>query len=366
MRKQQHLLAALALAAFGLVVAPAKAASEAPAGTAAGKPVKQAVKKRVKKAGTAPAKRTGPSASRKKAAPRLAAKPPAGAGALAGASPSADVHTPITRPGDYRFSIRHQGGTRTYRVHVPAGLGDDPAPLVVALHGATVDQPANEGLYGLGRAADRHGFVAVFPDAAKPAGAGSGGWNATGAPGGADDVGFIDTVVANVFRQLNIARLQIYAAGMSDGGSMAYRLACERPHLFRAVASVGGADTTLKCAPDKAVSVLHVHARNDSRVLLASLPGSGAGALPGAVTAADSAARWARLNGCMEAPRPVLEKAGASCQAWSYCREQAQVQLCVTDTGGHSWPGALKTRDGEVPSQALSATETIWAFFSSR
>jgi len=39
------------------------------------------------------------------------------------------------------------------------------------------------------------------------------------------------------------------------------------------------------------------------------------------------------------------------------------VQLCVTDTGEHSWPGGHKSR-GEAPSQAISANDVMWEFFS--
>jgi len=40
------------------------------------------------------------------------------------------------------------------------------------------------------------------------------------------------------------------------------------------------------------------------------------------------------------------------------------LQLCVTERGGHSWPGAERVRRGkEAASQAIDATDVIWAFF---
>jgi polyhydroxybutyrate depolymerase len=39
------------------------------------------------------------------------------------------------------------------------------------------------------------------------------------------------------------------------------------------------------------------------------------------------------------------------------------VQLCVTDTGGHSWPGGSKAR-GDAPSEAIRANDLMWEFFS--
>ncbi len=287
--------------------------------------------------------------------------------------PSTDVQSRITKPGDYSFLIQHGGRARTYRVHVPPGYASsEPAPLVVALHGGGLDRQPGDGMASFAREADRQGFIAVFPDAYKPSAKDStAAWNAGTCCGAAhqenvDDVGFIETVVGDVFRQVSISRLHIYAAGMSDGGMMAYRLACERPFLFRAVASVGGTDNTTTCVPGKPVSVLHIHAKNDPRVPFAGLPDTAAsGAVANFTSAPETVMKWAKLDACMETPRPILDKAGVSCKAYSYCRSQAEVQLCATDTGGHSWPGTPARRGASSPSPAIAATPTIWAFFSS-
>jgi polyhydroxybutyrate depolymerase len=80
---------------------------------------------------------------------------------------------------------------------------------------------------------------------------------------------------------------------------------------------------------------------------------------------ADTVSKWVRLNGCAAAPRRIVEKAGAYCEVYSRCRGKAEVQLCVTETGGHSWPGAQKTR-GEPASQAILANDVMWEFFNRR
>lgn len=376
--RKHHLVATVALAVLGLVAPVAHAAGDAPSRPTAGKTAKKSVKKSVRKAVRKPAAQqsrtvSGPARSKFSAPP---ARKPVTAGrsvqlpsqTISGAQFRTDVRARLNRPGDYRFALQHDGRTRTYRVHVPPGLDfHEPAPLLVALHGGSVGEQANAGLYGLAHESDRQRFVTVFPDAYKAPGSRA-GWNAADARGSStDDVGFIEKVVDNVFRQLSISRLEIYAAGMADGGSMAYRLACERPHLFRAVASVGGPDPTAQCAPDKPVSVLHFQAKNDAPTVLASLAGAGGGngSDRGTQAAVETAAKWARLNGCMEAPQRVLDMSGAYCEAYSYCRQQTEVRLCVTDGAGPAWPGALKA--GARPaSHAISATSTMWGFFSSR
>jgi polyhydroxybutyrate depolymerase len=289
---------------------------------------------------------------------------------------STDTESRITRAGDYKYSIQYGGLTRTYRVHVPPGYNvATPAPLLVALYGdgTSTDSRASDAYYGLVAKSDREGFIAVLPSVGPPGGGKLATWNAGGCCGAArdrkvDDVGFIRQVVTNVFRQMSIDRDRIFAAGMSDGGMMAYRLACEMPEVFRAVASVAGTDNTRTCEPGNPVSVLHIHAKDDPRVLFGGGAGPDTAEKSGGTPLASvpgTVGKWAQLDGCAAQPRHILDKAGAYCEKYAWCRGRAEVQLCVTDTGGHSWPGAKK-RAGAAASQAISATDSIWDFFSRR
>jgi len=279
--------------------------------------------------------------------------------------------------GDYRFTIQHDSLARSYRVHVPASYDPTrPAPLLVALHGGggNMDYQANDALYGQIGKSESEGFVAVFPNGYSRLVSGKfATWNAGNCCGAArdrnvDDVGFIREVVANVMRQLNIDRNRVYATGMSNGAMMAYRLACEAPDLFRAIAPVAGTDNTRSCAPGNPVSVLHIHAKDDSHVLFTGGAGPDSVSrrqVTDYVSVADSVAKWTRLDGCAAPPRRILDKPGAHCDLYAPCRGSAQVQLCVTETGGHSWPGGNKPRGGGAPpSDAISANDAMWDFFN--
>lgn len=85
----------------------------------------------------------------------------------------------------------------------------------------------------------------------------------------------------------------------------------------------------------------------------------------GFTSVADTVSRWVQLNGCTATPRRILEKTGAHCEMYSPCQGNAQVQLCVTETGGHSWPGSDKP-PGKPASQAISANDLMWDFFNRR
>jgi len=81
------------------------------------------------------------------------------------------------------------------------------------------------------------------------------------------------------------------------------------------------------------------------------------------VSVAQSTASWVQRNACNTPPQSVLDKPGAYCERYAPCRGQAAVQLCVTEGGGHSWPGGQKNRGAEPPSQAISANDVMWDFF---
>lgn len=288
-----------------------------------------------------------------------------------------DVKARITKAGDYTFSFEHDGLNREYRVHVPSAYNPDhPTPLLISLHGggASMDYQASDENYGQISKSDREGFIVVFPNGfSRLPGGKLATWNAGNCCGPArdrnvDDVGFIRQMIDNLTQQLDIDRQRIFATGMSNGGLMAHRLACEMSDTFKAIASVAGTDNTKSCNPENPISVMQIHARNDDHLPFNG--GMGAKSMGSAVTnftsVPESISRWVQRDGCSATPKRVLEKPGAYCDQYSQCRDNVAVELCVTDTGAHSWPGATKSRASEPPSQAISANDVMWHFFMNR
>lgn len=286
----------------------------------------------------------------------------------------ADPGTRISKPGDYAYSIASGGLKREYRVHVPPGYDPaKPTPLLVALHGGggSMDYMASDRNYGLISKADREGFVVVFPNGySRSPGGALAAWNAGDCCGAArdrdvDDVGFIRRMLETLSQQLNVDPRRIFATGMSNGGLMAHRLACEMSGTFKAIAAVAGTDNTRSCHPARPVSVLQIHARNDDHVPF----GGGMGpktlrfAAADFTSVPDSIARWVERNACTSAPRRVLDQPGAYCDRYAPCAGGTVVELCVTEHGAHSWPGARHWRSSEPPSTAIDADDLMWDFF---
>lgn len=277
------------------------------------------------------------------------------------------------------YYVEVDGLARMYMVHVPKNSTDKTKlPLVLALHGGggNIAIQADDEKYGLITKSDNAGFLLVFANGFSRNKSGMlATWNAGECCGEArdkkiDDVKFISEVLKDVSKRFNVDSKRIYAVGMSNGAMMSYRLACELSDQFSAIAAIAGTDNTLECNPSKGVSILHIHAKNDTHVLFNGGAGKDAFKDKSKVTEFTSVEstiqKWVKLNQCRLEPKKIDLGPGAYCNLYESCRDGSQVKLCVTDDGGHSWPGGKKFRifGGERPSTKLSANDEFWKFFN--
>jgi polyhydroxybutyrate depolymerase len=280
--------------------------------------------------------------------------------------------TPIRAPGDYRFSFAHDGITREYLVHVPKSYHGAPTPMLMALHGGggDADFQADDSKYRLISKSEEAGFIAVFPNgySRMPSGI-LATWNAGSCCGGAqknnvDDVGFLREVIQRVERHANVDRSRVFVTGMSNGALMSWRMACEASDLVRGIAPVEGTDNTAHCMPSRPVAVIEFHSLDDDHIPLNG--GKGVSALTDTNFASVPAtqAKWVQLDRAGSAKR-VLTVPGAHCDLHPAKTGGAPVELCLTDTGGHSWPGGGTQQGRKQPSMAISANDLMWNFFSS-
>ena len=284
----------------------------------------------------------------------------------------------IDKPGTYTFSLMVKDKKRFYILHIPKTYKKSkPLPLVVAMHGGggNMKVQSQDKFYGLISQAEKKGTLMVFPNGHSPLPSGAlATWNAGECCADArdtksDDVGFVKAMLQKVKKQVSVKDEQVFAIGMSNGGMMAYRLACEIPELFNGIASVTGTDNTMACSPKKAVSILHIHAKDDTHVLFNGGAGKNAFRDKSKITNFKSVpstiAKWRGLYSCSPQAKQVLKNKKALCELYQGCQDGAKIQLCVTEDGGHSWPGGLKSPTGKgQSSKAIIANDVIWSFFN--
>lgn len=261
-------------------------------------------------------------------------------------------------------SITVAGRVRTYHLYVPAGLAG-PAPLVVMLHGGFGTGGQAESAYGWDAQADRARFVVVYPDGLDRAWNVGGGCCGTPASSGVDDVGFISAVVGDVSSSVPIDRRRVYATGISNGGMLAYRLACDTT-LF---AAIGPDSATLlgACPTPAPLSVIHIHGTADHNIPYAGGQGDGYAKIDGpAVPSVIS--DWRRVDHC---GTPTVTVSGSVTASVATCPGNRAVELVTIAGAGHQWPGSPqrpaveKLLGLDPPSTALDATDVIWRFFAS-
>ena len=282
--------------------------------------------------------------------------------------------------GERDFSLTYDGLARTYKAHIPKSyVSAAPAPLILAFHGGGGDSAIMaDDRYNLISKSDKEGFIVAFPNGASRLKSGKfATWNAGNCCGYArdnniDDVGFTREVIRDLKSRFTIDPRRIFAIGMSNGGMFSYRLACDLTDQFKAVASVAGTDNCSDCSPSKPISILHIHARDDDHVLFNGGAGPKAFKDPAKVTnftsVPETLSRWISRNHCDANSERVLEKEGVYCDLYSGCDGNVQVKLCVTENGGHSWPGGQKPSRKKAgnPSSAISAVDEIWEFFKNQ
>jgi polyhydroxybutyrate depolymerase len=257
--------------------------------------------------------------------------------------------------GNFNFD----GLNRTYSVYLPASFQPDESfPLLIALHGLTQNGNTMLSFSGFNAIADTGNFVVVYPNGI------SNSWN-VGLSGGssADDVGFLVALVDTLHHQFNIDFNKVYATGFSNGGFMSYKLACEVPDTFAAIAPVSGTMTEASlanCQPSVAMPVLHIHGTSD---FVVSYTGNF-----GNVSAEAALEVWTGFNNCPAAPMvevlPDLVSEGSTVEryTWAPCDDGTEVVLLKVLNGGHTWPGSVGVTGIGITNRDIVASSEIWNF----
>jgi polyhydroxybutyrate depolymerase len=234
----------------------------------------------------------------------------------------------------------------------------------VALHGGLGDGAGFESNSRLDRVADAGRFIVVYPDGFRRT------WNGGYCCGPAqkrnvDDVGFLVALVDSLSSRYRIDPARVFALGHSNGGIMAYRLACERPDKLAAIGVVAGSMGGVTCRPSRPVSIIHIHGDADRNHPIDGGVGSRSVSRTRFNSAMSTLEQWVGFDHCVATPQ-VNDTATILTRTWSGCGDGTEIVFHTIKGGSHAWPGGTRVLPRIIgpPSTAIDASSAIWEFFA--
>lgn len=235
-----------------------------------------------------------------------------------------------------------------------------PVALVVLLHGYGSDALQTNVLFGLQYLVDQENLLLAFPEGTTDA-SGKKFWNATDAccdfgSTKVDDVRYLTDLVKELRSVYAVDPKRVYAVGVSNGGFMALRLACDAADVFAGVISYAGAgwlDPT-KCNPSAPVAVLQIHGTADKVVpYQGGTLDVGGAPIPSAL---ETTSAWATRNGCGSSP-------DASAPPIDFDADQPGAETHITSFTGCTKNGATRLLSIEgSPHVSLGITSAFPAY----
>jgi polyhydroxybutyrate depolymerase len=296
---------------------------------------------------------------------------------------------PLHDPGGTIQSLHIGGETRTYRLETPPFPPSGRLlPVIIFLHGVNTDITVPiQARYDIPfeTLAGREPALIIRPQGR------DGRWN-TGPRGpaswrdrirhwvgldapAADDLGFLRALIDQAVAYDGGDPARVYVAGVSAGGAMTIRVACELSDKVAAVAAVvATARTSLVpiCQHGRPIPFLLMASTTDPAVAYGGWPGPW-----GTRSAPDTAALFAQRNGCTargEQPLPHDDPAIDSTVAlirYTGCTDGADVAFYRIDGSGHSVPSRDPAEPGDwvengSRNRDVDTVQVIWDFWRGR
>ena len=258
-------------------------------------------------------------------------------------------------------TIEDDGVAREYILYPPSlESSHTPSALLINFHGygdCANDYAESVGtFYGLNNLADLEGFLIAYPQAMIRE-KGDPYWEPgdIGSDIAVNDVEFARRIVSDIASTPEIDIEKTFAVGFSNGGMMAYDLACTAADVFSSVAIMSGVRLDGACSESISKSILHFHGSDDTVI-----PLDGSGDFPSVYSSINF---WVGQNQIPEGSgiSYVLNGGDVTRERYVGGREGTEVILYVINSefdkpAGQSWFSAQI--EGQTPNQI------IWNFFS--
>jgi len=269
------------------------------------------------------------------------------------------------------------GTMRTYNVHVPDGLAI-PAPAIVLLHGGGGSGSQLRRHTDFNDLADEVGVVVIYPDGIDKH------WNdgrddpwLDAQPAARqDDTGFILALIDRLAANGLIDPSRVAVAGISNGGMMTLRLACQAPERFAGFAVVAANIAVgIECPAGPAVPMLFIHGTDDPLIPYdGGKIGFDSGKARGTAWSVPATLdAWAVRNRCtghvVSAHIDERPWDGTEVDIVDYTGCMAPLRHILITGGGHAWPGTgtrlLNLITGRA-SREIDGNEVILDFVDER
>jgi polyhydroxybutyrate depolymerase len=286
-----------------------------------------------------------------------------------------------TQPCSEDQSLTYDGLERSYCLYVPSSYDPlRPMPMVLVLHGGGGDNRYQERSMrsGFHPLAERDGALVVYPNGVEERwndGRDIDTWRAH--RDDIDDVGFISALIDHLAGKYSLDLSRVYATGISNGGMMSFRLACELSDRIAAIAPVAANmpyPLSETCAPSRPVPLLMIKGSEDSLS-----PNEGGHVvfmgtdLGTSISLDDTVRFWTVRDSCPETPAisslpdtSPRDGTRVSVEQYAPCGDGSTVVVYRVDGGGHTWPGGQEILPESLvgrTSRDIDANEVIWAFF---
>lgn len=283
-------------------------------------------------------------------------------------------------PGHKTVSFYHDQHLRSTLFYVPKKLKRKKRSLVLCLHNEneTAESMQRITRRSFNRLAEQNGFIIGYPEALNKY------WNdgredsiSLSHYNDIDDVGFINRLIDYGIDSFGVEPGHVFVAGFSNGGLMAYRLACALPDRIRGIGAVSASlalDQLVDCDADTTISVIMINGTRDPQMPFDGGEMMVDGLSQGSVLSSEATVQyWLDENDCKEKVSKrdmpnanTLDETRSERFIYSNCAGHEKVMWIKVSNGGHTWPGGRQYRSEKAvgkTSKDFNAAVELWKFF---